>query len=299
MLGGMVEDSSAVRSELCRRDAVALDGPDADTVLAYLDWGAPNPAWTVVCVHGLTRNAHDFDMLAQVLAARGARVLAFDVVGRGRSSWLPDANDYRAPVYARQLARALALLGLGAVDWVGTSMGGLIGMAIAAGEGFPIRRLVLNDIGPFLPRQAVRTIQGHVGLDPEFASLAEAEAHLRRIHAPFGPLSDAQWRHLAEHSVRTDGARLRLHYDPRIAKAFAELAAADVDLWEQWERIRCPVLVLRGERSELLTPETFAAMQQRGPRATGVTIPAVGHAPALMAPEQIAVVADWLAAAPG
>ncbi len=278
---------------------MALDGPDADTVLAYLDWGAPNPAWTVVCVHGLTRNAHDFDMLAEALAARGARVLAFDVAGRGRSSWLADANDYRAAVYARQLARALALLGLESVDWVGTSMGGLIGMAIAAGQESPIRRLVLNDIGPFLPRQAVRTIQGYVGLDPGFASLAEAEAYLRRIHAPFGPLTDAQWRHLAEHSVRADGGRLRLHYDPRIAQAFAELADADVDLWEQWERIRCPVLVLRGAQSELLTPETFAAMQRRGPCAAGVTIPAVGHAPALMAQDQIAIVADWLAPAPG
>jgi pimeloyl-ACP methyl ester carboxylesterase len=299
MLRRMVEDSSVGRSELCRRNAVALDGPDAGTVLAYLDWGAPNPAWTVVCVHGLTRNAHDFDKLAQALAERGARVLAFDVAGRGRSSWLADANDYRAAVYARQLGRALALLGLGAVDWVGTSMGGLIGMAIAAGQRSPIRRLVLNDIGPLVPQQAIRTIQSYVGLDPEFASLAEAEAHLRHIHAPFGPLSDAQWRHLAEHSVRADGARLRLHYDPRIAQAFAELAAADIDLWEQWERIHCPVLVLRGERSELLTSETFAAMLQRGPPATGVTFPAVGHAPALMAQDQIAVVADWLAPAPG
>lgn len=277
---------------------VTLDGPDAGVVLAYLDWGPSEARQAVVCVHGLTRNAHDFDMLAQALAARGAHVLAFDVAGRGRSSWLADPADYRAAVYARQLGRALGLLGLDSVDWIGTSMGGLIGMAIAAGEAAPIRRLVLNDIGPFLPREAVRTIQGYVGLDPEFASLAEAEAYLRRIHAPFGPLSDAQWRHLAEHSVRGDGARLRLHYDPRIAQAFAELAAQDVDLWAQWERIRCPVLVLRGERSELLTPETFAAMQQRGPRAMGVTIRAVGHAPALMAPDQIAVVADWLAPPP-
>ena len=267
--------------------------------LAYLDWGRADAAWVVVCVHGLTRNAHDFDKLAEALAGRGARLLAFDVAGRGQSSWLADPGDYRIPVYVRQLGRALALLGLDAVDWVGTSMGGLIGMALAAADSSPIRRLVLNDIGPFLPVAAVRTIQSYVGLDPQFATLTEAETYLRGIHAPFGPLTDAQWRHLAVHSVRADGARLRLHYDPRIARAFAELAAEDVDLWAQWARIRCPVLVLRGEQSELLTPATFAAMQQRGPCATGVTIPGVGHAPALMEPQQIAMVADWLAPACG
>ena len=265
-----------------------------DVSLGYLDWGPRDAARTVVCVHGLTRNARDFDELAEELAARGARVLAVDVAGRGRSSWLQDPSDYAVPVYAGHLSALLQGLGLHRVDWVGTSMGGLIGMALAAAEETPIGRLVLNDVGPLIPEAALRQIGRYLGLDPAFASLEDLERHLREIHAPFGALTDAQWRHLATHSARRSGAAWRLHYDPRIRVPFEAQLDGDVDLWSLWDRIAVPTFVLRGADSTLLRPETAAAMRGRGPKAEVATVPHVGHAPALMDDGQIATVAGWL-----
>ena len=170
-------------------------GPDfADLELAYLDWGEQGASRTVVCVHGLTRNAHDFDVLAAALAARDCRVVAIDVAGRGCSGWLADPSRYEVPVYAAHLARFLDLLGLRGVDWIGTSMGGLIGMALAAGDAPPMTRLVVNDIGPFVADATLAQIRGYLGLDLVFKGMAELEAHLRLIHASFGQLTDAQWR---------------------------------------------------------------------------------------------------------
>lgn len=274
---------------------VELDGPQAGVRIGIVERGDPAAARTVVCVHGLTRNARDFDALAEALAARGARVLAVDVPGRGRSSWLADKRHYTVPTYAAQLARLLELLGLEAVDWVGTSMGGLIGMALAAAPNGRIRRLVLNDVGPFVPRAALETIRAYVGTDPLFASLEEAEAYLRRIHAPFGRLTDAQWRHLAEHSVRVTPEGLRLHYDPGIRVPWEGQEVAEIDLWPLWEAITAPTLVLRGAESTLLLEETARAMLRRGPECEILTLPGCGHAPALLDPTQIEPVAAWLA----
>ena len=274
--------------------SIPLDGPHAGVTLGVVAWGAAEAPRTVVCVHGLTRNARDFDALAEALAARGARVLAVDVAGRGRSSWLADKRAYTVPTYAAQLARLLELLGLEAVDWVGTSMGGLIGMALAAAPNSRIRRLVLNDVGPFVPKAALETIRGYVGRDPLFASLEEAEAYLRRIHASFGRLSDAQWRHLAEHSVRATPEGLRLHYDPGIRIPYEGQPAADIELWPLWEAIAAPTLVLRGALSTLLLEETARAMLRRGPECEILTLPGCGHAPALLDPTQIEPVAAWL-----
>lgn len=274
--------------------SIPLDGPHAGVTLGVVAWGAAEAPRTVVCVHGLTRNARDFDALARDLAARGARVLAIDVVGRGRSSWLADKRAYTVPTYAAQIARLLELLGLEAVDWVGTSMGGLIGMALAAAPNSRIRRLVLNDVGPFVPRAALETIRGYVGRDPLFASLEEAEAYLRRIHASFGRLSDAQWRHLAEQSVRATADGLRLRYDPGIRIPYEGQAAADIELWPLWEAIAAPTLVLRGALSTLLLEETARAMLRRGPECEILTFPGCGHAPALVEPTQIEPVAAWL-----
>lgn len=268
-------------------------GPDfAALELGYLDWGDPAPGRTVVCVHGLTRNAHDFDALAEILAARGCRVLAVDVTGRGSSGWQTDPSQYVVPVYAAQLARFLELLGLSGVDWVGTSMGGLIGMVLAAGEHPPMVRLVINDIGPFVPIQALQQIQAYLGLDLRFKDLAELEAHLRRIHASFGPLTDGQWRKLALGSARETPEGWRLHYDPVIREVFD--ATADVAIWELWDHIRVPTFVMRGGESTLLTAETLDQMQRRGPPVQAVTMPGVGHAPALMAQDQIDVIVRWL-----
>lgn len=260
--------------------------------IAYVAWGDESAARPpVLCCHGLTRNGRDFDILAKALAA-DRFVFAPDMVGRGRSDWLRDPQHYAYPQYLADMNAVLQLLPDREVDWVGTSMGGLIGMMLAALPGSPIRRLVINDIGPFVPQAALTRIAGYVGRDESFADLAELEAQLRRNHAPFGPLSDAQWRHLAEHSHRrrADG-RLALAYDPAIAVNL-RLALRDWDLWEIWEKVNCPVLVLRGADSDLLLPETAARMMQSG--ADLSVFPGIGHAPALMAEDQIALVKAWL-----
>jgi pimeloyl-ACP methyl ester carboxylesterase len=274
-----------------RRSQVA--GPDGNYGLSYADWGSPDAARTIICVHGLTRNGRDFDHLATVLQDH-ARVICPDMVGRGMSDPLRDPEQYALPTYVAHMLQLLDQLQLRQVDWVGTSMGGLIGMGVAA-SGAPIRRLVLNDIGPFIPKAALERINTHLGLSLSFASLKALEAHLREIHAGFGPLSDAEWRHLAEHSAsRREDGTFRLSYDQRLAEPMKRGPLADVDLWPVWDQVRCPVLVLRGTQSELLLAATAEEMTRRGPGAEVVEIDGTGHAPALMAKDQIAIVRDWL-----
>jgi pimeloyl-ACP methyl ester carboxylesterase len=277
-----------------QRRTMTLGGDFPEVTLGYIERGDEDAGRTVVCVHGLTRNAHDFDALAQALARRGRRVIAVDVAGRGQSSWLQDPAHYDVQVYARHLLHFLERLGLEEVDWVGTSMGGLIGIEVASREGNPIRRFVLNDIGPFVPQQALAMIRAYLGLDLKFEDMAALEAHLRYIHAGFGRLSDAEWRHMAVTSSRETTEGLRLHYDPLIREPFAAAAEKDIDMWAQWDRITCPTFVLHGAESPLLTAETIEAMKQRGPRPEVVSLPGVGHAPALNTEEQIGIVARWL-----
>jgi pimeloyl-ACP methyl ester carboxylesterase len=278
---------------MMRQERVENGDGAATLRLAFTEWGPPAAARTVVCVHGLTRNARDFDALAARLG-RAARVLCLDVAGRGGSDWLADPRRYDVPVYAQQLRLALLRLGLERVDWIGTSMGGLIGISLAAAAGTPIRRLVLNDIGPLVASATLEPIRVYLGLDLKFRDLAEVEQHLRLIHAGFGALTDAQWRHLAAHSVRTTPDGLRLHYDPAIRVPFLEWSAADVDLWPLYERISCPTLVIRGADSPVLDAATARAMTERGPRAHLLTIPGCAHAPALMAADQTEAIAGWL-----
>ncbi len=262
--------------------------------IAYTEWGEDDAARTVVCVHGLTRNCRDFDALAESLVAEAdVRVICPDMPGRGRSEWLANPAQYTYAQYMLDCATLLARLDVAEVDWVGTSMGGLIGMMLAAQPNTPIRRLLLNDIGPEVPKASLERLATYVGLDPSFAGPAEHEAYLRQVHAPFGALTDAQWRHLARHSERQkpDGS-LGLAYDPAIRRAF-EGPINDVVLWPVWDRVRCPVMVLRGGESDLLLPETARDMTRRGPRASLIEVAGCGHAPALMAADQIAAVADW------
>jgi pimeloyl-ACP methyl ester carboxylesterase len=275
---------------------IDVDGPDGQYGLSYADWTTPVAGGRpVICVHGLTRNGRDFDHLARVLAAE-RRVICPDVVGRGLSDPLARPEDYAIPTYVAHLVQLLQRLGLAEVDWVGTSMGGLIGMGIAAMESSPIKKLVLNDIGPFLPKAALERINSYLGHDLRFASLRALEAHLREIHAGFGPLTDAEWRHLAEHcAARREDGRFGLNYDQRLARPMTQGPTEDVVLWPIWEQIRCPVLVIRGTDSDLLLAATAAEMAQRGPRAEVVEVDGSGHAPALMARDQIAIVRDWLA----
>jgi pimeloyl-ACP methyl ester carboxylesterase len=264
--------------------------------MRYCEWGDREAAGVVVCVHGLTRNARDFDALARTLTAADCRVVCPDVVGRGASDWLADPAEYGFARYLADMAVLLARLGAERVDWVGTSMGALIGMMLAAQDGHPLRRLVLNDVGPVIPQAALRRIADYVGTDPRFPDMATAESYIRAVHAPFGALDDAQWRHLTESSVApADGGQgYRLRYDPAIGAAFAELAEEDVDLWSVWDRVTVPTLVLRGADSDLLPRATAQEMTQRGPRAEVVEIAGCGHAPALLDAAQTGLIRDWL-----
>jgi pimeloyl-ACP methyl ester carboxylesterase len=296
-------------------------GPNGFHRVACTEWGSPHNPHVVVCVHGLTRNSRDFDYLAARLAA-DCRVVCMDVVGRGRSDWLADKSDYGFALYQSDAAALLARVATrsgGAlawlvrhlrrparIDWIGTSMGGMIGMMLAAKPGSPIGRLVLNDIGPLVPWSGlVRLKNAHAGLNAKFADLGEVERHLRVACAPFGPLGDAQWRHVAGHSVRrNDDGTYSLAFDPGIVSAIRRGNHGDiefggdflqgVDLWPVWEGIGCPTLVLRGAESDLLLEATAKRMTERGPRARLVEFPGVGHAPWLMTDDQIAVVRDFL-----
>jgi pimeloyl-ACP methyl ester carboxylesterase len=276
-----------------KSDTLRCLGPHGFHRVAYYEWGETASPRTALCVHGMTRNGRDFDHLARALASQ-TRVVCPDVVGRGASDWLNHAEDYGYPLYLSDMAALLARTGADQVDWIGTSMGGLIGMMLAAQPGNPIRRLVLNDIGPFIPKAALERLALYVGKAPRFATLNQLEDYLRSVNAPFGPLTADQWRHLAEHSSRRyDDGGFGMHYDPAIAQAFAgELR--EVVLWHMWDAIRCPTLVLRGKESDLLTAETAEEMTRRGPKAHVVQLDGIGHAPALMADDQIASVRDFL-----
>lgn len=272
--------------------------------MAYVEWGDAGNPRVLVCVHGLTRCGRDFDFLAQALA-QDYRVVCPDVVGRGASGWLADKSLYGIPQYCADMTVLLARLDVEKVDWLGTSMGGLIGMALAAQTGSPIARLVLNDVGPVLSAAAIERIGTYVGAMPRFADFAAAETWLRAVLAPFGALADAQWRHLAEHSLRRapDG-QWELHYDPGIAEPFRAAMAAegggkDVTMWPLYDAIRCPTLVVRGAQSDLLSAATAAEMAARGPQARTAEIPGVGHAPVFADAFQIGVVREFLGAGLG
>ncbi len=265
--------------------------------MAYSAWGEAGAARTVVCVHGLTRSGRDFDALAAALAEAGCRVVCPDVVGRGDSDWLSDPAGYGYPQYLADMNALIARLDVEAVDWVGTSMGGLIGMMLAVQPKTPLRRLVINDVGPFIPKASLERISEYLGKDPLFADRSAAETYFREVHAPFGALTDAQWAHLTEHSIRpAEAGGFRLRYDPRIAQALDPRKIEDVDLWSMWDALALPVLALRGAESDLLPVETAAEMTRRGPKAALAEFPGCGHAPALMDDAQISAVRDFLLA---
>lgn len=261
--------------------------------LHYTEWGEPD-APVVVCVHGLTQTARSFDRLAAALSGT-RRVICLDVVGRGRSGWLSDPSGYDFPQYLADVNALIARLGVEAVDFVGTSMGGIIGMLLAALPDTPVRRLVVNDVGPFMPKEALERIRDYVGTDPTFPDMAAFEDYLRLIWAPFGNLSDADWAHLAETSARrNDDGTIALAYDPAIAAPMRSRPMTDVDLWPVWEAIAVPVLVLRGAHSDILPPEIARQMTTRGPGAALAEFEDVGHAPALLREAEISPVKAFL-----
>ncbi len=261
--------------------------------MAYAEWGAADNPDVVVCVHGLTRSGRDFDVLARHLAGR-FRVVCPDVMGRGRSDWLPQAADYSYPRYLQDLAILLARLQVAQVHWVGTSMGGILGLMLAAMGAHPLRSLVLNDVGMHIPAAALAQIGSYVGRSPSFGTFADAARHLAKVNAGFGQLDDAQWTELARHTTRQDSdGRWRVCYDPAIGLALQGVQQ-DIDLSAWWRASTLPTLILRGAGSALLTPATVAAMQAVRPDVRAVTFPDCGHAPALQDPAQVAEVLAFL-----
>ena len=267
--------------------------------MSYKEWGDPANRRVLVCVHGLTRVGDDFDALARALSDH-YRVLCPDVVGRGRSGKLRDPQLYTIPQYVNDMVTLVARADADSVDWFGTSMGGLIGMAYASLPGNPIAKLVLNDIGPTLDAPALARIGDYVGQDLRFATFDEAAAFVRQVSLSFGEHSEAQWHKLAADVLRQepDGTWIR-HHDLGMAQPFhtATMDKAKADeaaLWAAYDAISCPTLLVRGELSDLLSRETAAAMTQRGPKATLVEIPKVGHAPTFIHDEQIAIARKFL-----
>ncbi len=279
--------------------------------MAYVQWGDALAPHVVVCVHGLTRQGRDFDTLAQALVAAAQqplRVICPDVVGRGLSDWLSDPLAYQIPQYASDMAALLSHLHAQApvhtLDWVGTSMGGLIGMVVAGSPDVPkpctLRRLVLNDVGPVVSWIAIERMKTYVGQTGSFANLQEAADAMWAVSQSFGPHTPEVWRALSAPMVKTlpDG-RLTLHYDPALGESLRAVTpestvVAEQVLWHLYDQITAPTLLLRGAQSDLLTLETAQAMQARGPKARLMEFVGVGHAPTLTSPDQVQAVADFL-----
>lgn len=270
--------------------------------IAYTDWGDPQNPHIVICVHGMTRNCRDFDYLARALQS-DCRVISVDIVGRGQSDWLEHAHDY--DYYLLYLSDAVSLISYiqsqyqtaVTLDWVGISLGGLIGLFLAIQPDIPvsINKLVISDIGPLIPKAALKRIADYVGKDPRFNSFAEFKQYMKAISASFGPLTEEQWNHMAIHSAREheDGS-YGFRYDPRISISFKDREIKDIDLWNQWDQLHTPTLVLRGMASDVLSAETAMQMQVRGAKAKIVDLPGVGHAPMLMDDKQIKIVRDFI-----
>ncbi|TDM06543.1 MAG: alpha/beta hydrolase [Ideonella sp. MAG2] len=266
--------------------------------MAYTEWGDPANDKVLVCVHGLSRQGRDFDVLAQAMSAE-YRVVCPDVVGRGHSDWLPDPMGYAIPAYVADMVTLLARLNARTVHWVGTSMGGLIGLGVAALPKSPIQKLVLNDVGPRIEAVALQRIGQYLGLPVRWQTEDEAADALWAISQGFGPHSREQWLALTRPQLRPDGDGFKPHYDPAIAVPFKavtpELAAqGEAMLWYSYEQLRCPTLLIRGGQSDLLTAETAQAMTQRGPQAELVVFDEAGHAPTLVQAHQVAAVREFL-----
>jgi pimeloyl-ACP methyl ester carboxylesterase len=266
--------------------------------MAYWEWGdAANPR-VLVCAHGLTRQGRDFDTLARAMCGE-YRVVCPDVVGRGRSEWLADPMTYAVPQYVADMVTLLARLDAREVDWVGTSMGGLIGLGVAALKGSPLRRFVINDVGPTIEPGGIARIGGYVGRAAQWSSLDEAADALWEISQGFGPHTREQWLALTEPQLQYEGGVFKPRSDPSIALPFKAVTplmaqAGEALLWQAWDSLQLPTLLLRGADSDLLSPATAKAMTQRGPHAQLVQFDGVGHAPMLVQPEQVAAVRSFL-----
>lgn len=286
---------------------VPCPDPSGGHRMAYWQWGEPSAEHLVVCVHGLSRQGRDFDVLARALCDKAPgrlRVVCPDVVGRGRSDWLRDPMGYQIPQYVADMLALLAQLKPEVLDWVGTSMGGLIGMALCGQPDLPlpapVRRLVLNDVGPVVQWASIQRIAAYLGNTGHFADVQQAADAMWAISTTFGPHTPAQWLELSRHMVKpAEGGGVTLHYDPALAvpvRAATEASVREGEalLWQLYDHIGAQTLLLRGGVSDLLSRETAQAMAQRGPRARVVEFAGIGHAPTLIAPDQVEAVTSFL-----
>lgn len=296
-----------------RLQSVSCLSPAGLHRMAYWEWGDPDNDRVLLCVHGLTRTGRDFDRLARRLAHE-YRVVCPDVVGRGRSDWLTEPAYYIVPQYVSDMVALIAKLNARELHWMGTSMGGMIGMTLAGLPGAsagptqtgeptllmpPVSRLILNDIGPTLEASALARIGEYVSDPVDFEDFDAAVRYIRTVSAAFGPHSDADWRELTTHVVRQEDERWVRHYDPGLAAPFAQVSAAaakagEAILWRSFSAIACPMLLVRGAQSDLLSAATAGEMLRRNPNARLVELEGVGHAPTFMSEEQIALAADFL-----
>lgn len=280
--------------------------------VAYTEWGSSAPEHpTVICVHGYTRNGRDFDTLAHYLGVKGRHVFCPDVVGRGDSSWFKQAHHYNFTQYVADMNALIARTHAQQIDWIGTSMGGMIGMMMAALPNTPIRRLILNDIGPQIPLHGLRKLAKYIGNEPEFKSVEEAKQYFKANYSEFGILTEQQWDTFTEHSIEQRAAKVYVaKVDPGIKNPKSTMQAVsdffhhpqkslegilyDIDLWSIWKKIRCPVLVIHGVRSDLLTPEIIRKMIRTHPKTEVYEVENAGHAPALLETSQHEIIEQWL-----
>jgi len=259
--------------------------------IAYTEWGDPSKP-LLVCVHGLTRNGRDFDYLAERLSD-AYHVVCPDVVGRGKSDWLRVKTDYGYPVYLNDISALIAKMGVEEVHWVGTSMGGIIGMLMAGIPGSPVKKLVMNDVGSFIPKAALERLGQYVGTTPSFDSLEALTAAVKSV-SPFGALTDAQWTQIAQSASKQDASgKWVFRYDPGIAETFKGAPFSDVDMRHFWNAIPCPVLVVRGDGSDLLPADTLEEMKKR-PNTQAYVVANTGHAPMLMDDAQVDAIRKFL-----
>ncbi len=264
--------------------------------IAYVEWGDPASERVAICLHGLSRQGRDFDLIAAEMARRGWRVICPDLVGRGRSDWLREPSEYTLPQYVSDIAALIARLNVPRVDWIGTSLGGIVGILMAGQRQSPIARLVVNDIGPFVTWQVLQRLSDAVRDAPlTFPDLRAATSFVRTSLPGFGNLTDAQWEHMARHGfAENNTGGWRKLADSDIAGPFRTSLLFNLSIWNYWDQIACPTLVLRGEHSDVLPANIAQEMTQRGPQATFIEFTDCGHAPALMDANQIDAVIDWL-----
>lgn len=262
--------------------------------ISYREWGRRGKKPTIICVHGVTRLAHDFDVLAEALS-KDYHVVCPDIAGRGNSDWFHNHKHYNFTQYCADINALIARLDVEKVHYIGTSMGGIIGMILAGLPNGPIASLVINDIGPEQKMSEIRRLGNYMGLAPEFGDMDEVTEYVRTTYSAFGNLSDQQWKQMGLNSVRKHSDGYKMHYDPKIGKAFrSNYYFYTFTLWHYWDKIACPTLALRGELSTFLSAETAEKMTQRGPKCKVVEIKEAGHAPALQSPYEIKVIKDFI-----